>query len=1001
MNKKFLSAILFGALMVTSTGTFVSCKDYDDDIDRIDQELTDIKSAIAALQSKVDGGKYVTNVAKNGDGITVTWSDNSTSTIETIKGDKGDKTIVTIVDGYWAFDGVKSEYPAQGEAAAAGHDAKISDNGYWMVWDATKSAYVETEYIAGGVVAAEVKGGWELTVRDKNGETQTITIPTGSAMGYMDVWNGDNLYALYGINADDVKYSPYEKTLKKGVYSTLDRDLKVVVNPKATDASLYDYKLENTEGKNTELVFKEAIPFKGLLQARAASDNGVWVLPHDYRFDQNEILNDIRTNLYLRFKSNDDKAHALSLTATLNETTIKTPYDLSATLRKIDSDAIKTSLKIKNIDKCYINTLYTPVYTDATKDSTAVYDYWLTLDQTPQNLKNAAMFGVEIPASEEGHSFKYTKEAGVYNPITFVYNYILMDGTVVEGVSNGAPTFDAYLTDELAKPGEANQSDFIAPFDAKLIIPTGSNAYPELTYIPNNAGVIGVAAGAQHFGLNKEYDLTDLVNAMDDYSKLVWNNALTSQSILGTGPSGFASIEATLIGGEGDNNANWINERLLKNIRFAFSGTDNKKLTVQFLVSDKWSDIGTSVGGYIYTVDNTNFKLDNAYNLTLTVKDEQANNAVAIITMPFELKQPTLDITRNNGEFSIWDGAVLKSYGAFVGSKEMHLPLYDAFKPAYATQFSAFIPNAQYYKLGFTQATSPNPQITFMGSTVNVTKSLNNLAYSTVFSIWDTYVTVPAAVLPATEPVVVSTLLDVDYKFYGVYDAKQSDITLKFSSLLNDSELKMVGETDTELKEFVVANGTNEIIITNDDLNFKTPFGTSFYLFDGIDATTGAVVKRATLNLPSFNENQRPFTTFDQTTGTGTDYLFATNSASQVVNFKFEEALNPGVVPAGITASLASSTPIITPAVNASAGKYDINVPPVVANTIQIAKIEAAQGEPVSTAYPLGVAAQKGGMLIQLPDEISDTTPLKCTVTLTDNWGYKNEFSFILKRTNR
>ena len=35
MNKKFLSAILFGALMVASTGTFVSCKDYDDDIDKI------------------------------------------------------------------------------------------------------------------------------------------------------------------------------------------------------------------------------------------------------------------------------------------------------------------------------------------------------------------------------------------------------------------------------------------------------------------------------------------------------------------------------------------------------------------------------------------------------------------------------------------------------------------------------------------------------------------------------------------------------------------------------------------------------------------------------------------------------------------------------------------------------------------------------------------------------------------------------------------------------
>ena len=27
MNKKFLSAILFGALMVSSTGTYVSCKE--------------------------------------------------------------------------------------------------------------------------------------------------------------------------------------------------------------------------------------------------------------------------------------------------------------------------------------------------------------------------------------------------------------------------------------------------------------------------------------------------------------------------------------------------------------------------------------------------------------------------------------------------------------------------------------------------------------------------------------------------------------------------------------------------------------------------------------------------------------------------------------------------------------------------------------------------------------------------------------------------------------
>lgn len=60
MNKKLLSAILFGAL-AASTSTFVSCKDYDDDIDRlqmqIDQNATtaanDLASKIAALESQL------------------------------------------------------------------------------------------------------------------------------------------------------------------------------------------------------------------------------------------------------------------------------------------------------------------------------------------------------------------------------------------------------------------------------------------------------------------------------------------------------------------------------------------------------------------------------------------------------------------------------------------------------------------------------------------------------------------------------------------------------------------------------------------------------------------------------------------------------------------------------------------------------------------------------------------------------------------------------------
>ena len=53
MNKKFLSAILFGALMVGSTSTFVSCKDYDDDIDGLQEQIDANKNRLmtSLLQS--------------------------------------------------------------------------------------------------------------------------------------------------------------------------------------------------------------------------------------------------------------------------------------------------------------------------------------------------------------------------------------------------------------------------------------------------------------------------------------------------------------------------------------------------------------------------------------------------------------------------------------------------------------------------------------------------------------------------------------------------------------------------------------------------------------------------------------------------------------------------------------------------------------------------------------------------------------------------------------
>ena len=92
MNKKFLSAILFGVLMVTSTGTFVSCKDYDDDIDRLDQEISNVKDAIKALEDKVGSGKYVescTPFTDGNGGYEIKFSDGET--IKLYNGAKGEQ----------------------------------------------------------------------------------------------------------------------------------------------------------------------------------------------------------------------------------------------------------------------------------------------------------------------------------------------------------------------------------------------------------------------------------------------------------------------------------------------------------------------------------------------------------------------------------------------------------------------------------------------------------------------------------------------------------------------------------------------------------------------------------------------------------------------------------------------------------------------------------------------------------------------------------------------
>ena len=71
MTKKYLSVVLFGALLAASAGTFTSCKDYDDDIkglqeqiDKSGSTITDLQTQLTTLKAAADAAQATADAAK-------------------------------------------------------------------------------------------------------------------------------------------------------------------------------------------------------------------------------------------------------------------------------------------------------------------------------------------------------------------------------------------------------------------------------------------------------------------------------------------------------------------------------------------------------------------------------------------------------------------------------------------------------------------------------------------------------------------------------------------------------------------------------------------------------------------------------------------------------------------------------------------------------------------------------------------------------------------------
>ena len=306
MKRKFVKVMFFGALAL-STVTYVGCKDYDDDIDNLQTQIDANKASIAELQNFVKEGKWVTNVEQITDGFKITFNDNKSYSITsgkdatptTIKIDPvtknwivNDNDLGICAEGKKGADGKPGAAGSPGGKGEDGYAPQISENGFWMVWDAETKKPVETKIKAATdiYVAADASNPlvWILNIFNKETkEWETVSMPKSARItsmsvlgikgdGSVDVGSTEAETTLYySIAGEDIVFNGNKTFKKKGDLLVARGGSKIhaLINPvnlKAADIQAYEIGLTDSKGNTNFAVANIADNFSIDALTRAA-----------------------------------------------------------------------------------------------------------------------------------------------------------------------------------------------------------------------------------------------------------------------------------------------------------------------------------------------------------------------------------------------------------------------------------------------------------------------------------------------------------------------------------------------------------------------------------------------------------------------------------------------------------------------------------------------------------------------------------------------------------
>ena len=593
--------------MVSSTGTFVSCKDYDDDIDNINKELTDIKSKLSDLESKVTtGGAYVTKIESVEGGLKVSVSDGTSYNLTIAGTPAGSTVVIDKTTGEISIDGTPTGFFATTGTTPQGEStAPYVKDGFWYFYDDATKAFVKSEYKASGNAWAVQKGdSVVLHIPNEAGVMQEITLPTSSsALTALDAtlnnWiSGKNI--AWSKAGADVTWAGKKGNVAAGqlLIGQLGSET-ATVTPASYDLGAQELTLVDIDGKTAPVTVTATAAEGDYVTDRAASPSGKWNLAIAMT---DEVTADNIATAFTKKVNGVDKnvKYALAVNGT-----VMTGYEYVIDTQTVNESKTNTAYNKNQIGLASANVaLGTSTLSLNAATAAQAYDSYLTFEGASKTLAEAK--GITV----DGMNITVPATAAATSGLSVTVNILDITGKIAKK--------DIILT---IAGASVSETETVAPVSIKI---STVNSFS-----------------------------VDLGTIFTNLDANIAQNADATKTTVTTADGNFFALTSTTSIGDGL-------YKVAENTAIAFKKADGGAATIAARNATK-AVITLDYASSKYTTAAKDIaNIYGTFNLTLTLKDKQGNELKKVI-VPVTVSKPEFDDYYTANQYAGWNEGVLSS----------------------------------------------------------------------------------------------------------------------------------------------------------------------------------------------------------------------------------------------------------------------------------------------------------------------------------------------------